>query len=137
MSCDCSHVPLHHQIKRNIKSRKIDKRKRKILVSKCTITSKGKKVKGEKFLKKVTAEIVLKQKDDKEEIIIEALLDSEMIELIMSSEFVRKNKFKKKKLDRPIYVRNMNGTLNYKGLIEYTVKVELFYKEHKEKTEIK
>ena len=44
MSCDCSHVPLHHQKenqnqkKRNIKSRKIDKRNRKMLVSKYTIT---------------------------------------------------------------------------------------------------
>jgi len=48
MSCDCSHIPLHHQKnikekekknqkKRNIKSRKIDKRK-KMLVSKHTIT---------------------------------------------------------------------------------------------------
>jgi len=45
MSCDRSHVPLHHpkekenQKKENIKSRKIDKRKRKILVFKYTITS--------------------------------------------------------------------------------------------------
>ena len=45
MSCDCSHMPLHCQIKekekskeKNIKSRELDKRK-KILVSKCTITS--------------------------------------------------------------------------------------------------
>ena len=59
-----------------------------------------------------------------------------MIELVISSEFVKKNKFKKKKLDRPIYVRNMNSILNYKESIEHTVKVELFYKEHKERTEI-
>ena len=49
MSCDYIYVPLHHQIiikgkekksqkKRNIRSRKIDKRKRKILVFKHTIT---------------------------------------------------------------------------------------------------
>ena len=44
MSCNLSHMPLHHQKekenqkKRNIKSRKIDKRKRKILVFKHTIT---------------------------------------------------------------------------------------------------
>ena len=90
-------------------------------------------MKGGKFLKEVTVKIRLKQKDDKEGIIVEALLDSRMIELVMSSEFVRKNKFKKKKLDKPIYVRNVNSTFNYKGLIEHTV---LFYKEHKERTEI-
>ena len=87
-------------------------------------------------MKKVTVKIGLKQKDDKEGIIVEALLDSGMIELVISSEFVKKNKFKKKKLDRPIYVRNMNSILNYKESIEHTVKVELFYKEHKERTEI-
>ena len=46
MSCDCGHIPLYrpkekekkNQKKRNIKSRKIDKSKRKMLVSKCTIT---------------------------------------------------------------------------------------------------
>jgi len=93
-------------------------------------------VKGGKLLKKVTVKIGLKQKNDKEGITVEVLLDSRMIELVMSSEFVRKNKFKKKKLDRPIYVRNVNSTFNYKRLIEHTVKVELFYKEHKERTEI-
>ena len=40
MSCDYNHMPFHHQKKRNIKSRKINKRKRKILVSKHTITVK-------------------------------------------------------------------------------------------------
>ena len=40
MSYDYSHMPFHHQKKRNIKSRKIDKRKRKMLVSKHTITVK-------------------------------------------------------------------------------------------------
>jgi len=53
----------------------------------------------------------------------------------MSLEFVRKNKFKKK-LARSIYVRNMDNTFNYKGTIKYTVNVELFYKEHKERAEI-
>jgi len=52
-------------------------------------------------------------------------------------EFARKNQFrKKKKLDRPIYVRNVNGIFNHEKLIEHTVEVELFYKEHKERTEI-
>jgi len=48
MSCDHSHIPLHcpkekekeNQKKRNIKSRKIDKSKRKMLVFKHTITGK-------------------------------------------------------------------------------------------------
>jgi len=33
----------------------------------------------------------------------------------MSLEFAKKNKFKKKKLERPIYVKNMDGIFNYEG----------------------
>ena len=54
----------------------------------------------------------------------------------MSSEFARKNKFKKKKLDRLIYIRNIDSTFNHEGLIEHIVKVELFYREHKERIKI-
>jgi len=56
--------------------------------------------------------------------------------LVISSEFARKNKFKTKWLERLIYVRNVDGTFNYEKLIEYTVEVELFFKEHKERTSI-
>jgi len=56
-------------------------------------------------------QIGLKQEDEEEEIVVEALLDSGATELVISSEFVRKNKFRKK-LDR------------------------LFYRGHKERTEI-
>ena len=67
---------------------------------------------------------------------VEALLDSGMTELVISLEFARKNKFKKKKLDRPIYMRNMNGIFNHEELIEHIVEVELFYKGHKERIKI-
>jgi len=62
---------------------------------------------------------------------VEVLLDSTTTGLVMSLEFVRKNKFKKKKLERPIYVK-----FNHEEPIEHTVKMELFYREHKERTEI-
>jgi len=32
---------------------------------------------------------------------------------VISLEFLRKNKFKKKKLERLIYVRNIDGTFNH------------------------
>jgi len=35
-----------------------------------------------------------------------------------------------------MYLRNMNGTFNHEELVKYMVEVELFYREHKEKTEI-
>jgi len=86
------------------------------------------------LLREVIVKIGLKQKDDEEEI-VEVLLDNKMTRLVISSKFVRKNKFKKK-LNRLIYIRNVDGTFNYGGLIEYTVEMELFYRGYKEKMEI-
>ena len=48
---------------------------------------------------------------------------------------MKKNKFKKK-LERLIYIRNVDSIFNYERPIEYTVKVELFYRGHKKRTEI-
>ncbi len=51
------------------------------------------------MLREVTVKIRLKQEDKEERIVIEVLLDSRVIGLVISSDFARKNKFKKKKLD--------------------------------------
>ena len=93
------------------------------------------KIEREKTLREVMAKIVLKQEDEGKEIIVEALLDSRTIELVISLEFTRKNKFRKK-LNKPIYVRNVDGIFSHEKLIEHTLEVELFYKGHKERTGI-
>jgi len=46
----------------------------------------------------------------------------------------RRHKFRRTKLERPVYVRNVDGTLNYAGPIVDTVEVEIFFKGHKERT---
>jgi len=61
------------------------------------------------------------------------LLNSRVKELLITQEFAKKHKFK---LERLIYIRNVNSIFNYKKPIEYTVEIELFYRRHKEKTEI-
>jgi len=66
---------------------------------------------------------------------VKELLDSKMIILVISSEFA-KNEFRKKKLNKPIYIRNVNGIFNYEGPIEHIVEVELFYRGHKKRMEI-
>ena len=66
----------------------------------------------------------LDKEEDEEEIVVEVLLDSRMTGLVMSPEFTRKNKFRKKKLDRLIYVRNIDSTLNHEGPIEYIKKIK-------------
>ena len=80
--------------------------------------------------------IGLKQKEEEEEVVTEALLDSGATGLVMSEEFARRHKFKRTKLERPVYVRNVDGTLNYMGPIVYIVEVEIFFKGHKERTSI-
>jgi len=80
--------------------------------------------------------IGLERIDMQEGITVEALLDSRATRLVMSSEFARKQGFKLKKIKRPIYVRNVDGTLNKEGPIENTVKVNIYYQGHRERMEI-
>ena len=99
-------------------------------------TKVERKEKKEKFLKEVVVKIGLKQEEEEEGVVTEALLDSGAMGLVMSEEFARKHKFKRTKLERPVYVRNIDGTLNYVGPIVDTVEVEIFFKGHKERTSI-
>jgi len=89
-----------------------------------------------KPLREVTVKIGLKRIDTQKGIMVEALLDSGATGLVMSSEFARKQCFKLKKLERLMNVRNVDGLLNKKGLIEYMVEVNIYYQEHRERMEI-
>ena len=80
--------------------------------------------------------IGLEKLDMQKRITVEALLDSGATGLVMSSEFARKQGFKLKKLERPIQMRNVDGSFNKEGPIENTVEVNVYYKEHVERTEI-
>ena len=90
--------------------------------------------KKEKVLREVIVKIGLKQEEEEEGVVTKALLDSGAIGLVMNKEFTRKHKFRKTKLEGPIYVRNVDGMLNYAGPIVDTVEVEIFFKGHKERT---
>jgi len=72
---------------------------------------------NEERLRKVTVKISLERVDTQEGVTVEALLDSGAMGLVMSSEFARKQRFKLKKIERPIYIRNVDGTLNKEGPI--------------------
>ena len=54
----------------------------------------------------------------------------------MSLEFARKQRFKLKKIQRPIYIKNVDGTFNKEGLIEHTVEVNIYYQGYRERMEI-
>ena len=93
------------------------------------------KVEG-KILREVTVKIGLERIDTQEGITVEVLLDSGATGLVMSLEFVRKQGFKLKKLERLINMRNVDGLLNKEGSIEHTVEVNIYYQDYRERTEI-
>jgi len=39
-------------------------------------------------------------------------------------------------MERPIYVRNVDGLFNKEGPIEHTIEVNIYYQEHRERMEI-
>jgi len=94
------------------------------------------KEKKEKYLREVMVKIGLKQEEKEEGIVTEALLDSGVTGLVISEKFAKKHRFRRRKLERPVYMRNVDSTLNYVGFIVDTVEVEIFFKEHKKRTSI-
>ena len=87
-------------------------------------------------MRKVTVKIGLERIDMQEGIMVEALLDSRAMRLVISSEFTRKQRFKLKKLERPMHVRNVDSLLNKEKSIEHTVEVNIYYQGHRERTKI-
>ena len=85
------------------------------------------------ILREIMVKIGLERVDIQEDITMEALLDSGITELVMSLEFARKQEFKLKKIERLIYVRNIDGTFNKE---ESIVEVNIYYQGYKERMEI-
>jgi len=84
----------------------------------------------------VSVKIGLERVDMQKGVTVEVLLDSGAIGLVISSEFVRKQGFKLKKIKRLIYIRNVDSSFNKKRPIEHIVEVNIYYQGHREKTEI-
>jgi len=87
-------------------------------------------------LREVIVKIGLKQEEEKEEIVVKALLDSRAMRLVMSKEFARKYKFRRTKLEKPIYIKNIDRMLNYVRPIIDTMEIDLVFKEHKKRISV-
>ena len=88
------------------------------------------------MLREVIVKIGLERIDMQEKVTVKALLNSGAIGLVMSLEFARKQEFKLKKIKNPIYVKNIDRMFNKEELIENTVEVNIYYQEHRKRTEI-
>ena len=64
---------------------------------------------------------------------VEVLLDSRVMGLVISLEFARKQGFKLKKIERLIYVKDVDSSFNKERPIEYMVEVNIYYQGHREK----
>jgi len=75
----------------------------------------------------VTVKIGIERVDMQEGIMVKVLLDNSATGVVISLEFARKQEFKLKKMKRPIYVRNMDGSFNKKEPIKHMVEVNIYY----------
>ena len=80
--------------------------------------------------------IGLERINTQKRVTVEALLNSRTMKLVISLEFAKKWKFKLKKIERPIYMRSINGTFNKKELIKHMVEVNIYYQRYRERIKI-
>jgi len=69
-------------------------------------------------------------------ITIKALLNSGTTGMFIDKRIAARHGFKLQKSERPIMVRNINGTNNSKGVITYQIEVNIYYKGHVERMRI-
>ena len=85
-----------------------------------------------KPLREVWMNVGIEKVDMHEGRTVRALLDSGAMGLFMSKGLAQKGGYKLMKLDRPLQVRNVDGTGNSGGAIMHEVEVNMFYKGHVE-----
>jgi len=85
------------------------------------------------MLREVWLNIGVEKIDIHKGVMIKVLLDSNTIEMFMDKQIVARHGFKLQKLERPIAVRNIDGTNNSREAITYQVKCNVFYKDHMER----
>jgi len=86
-----------------------------------------------KILREVWLDIGIKKVDMHEGVTVKALLDSSVTGMFMDREMAKKYGFKMTKLERPLKVKNVDGTENSRGNITHQVEVNVFYKNHVER----
>ena len=77
--------------------------------------------------------IGIEKLDTHESITVKALLDSGATEMFMDKKMAVKHGFRLQKLERPVAVRNIDGTNNSERAIIHQVEVNVYYKSHVER----
>ena len=85
------------------------------------------------MLREVWLNIGVEKLDTHEGVTVKVLLDSGAMGMFMDKRAAAKHGFMLQKLERPIIVRNVDGTNNSGGAITYQVEVNVYYKGHVER----
>jgi len=86
-----------------------------------------------KMLREVWMNIGVEKLNTYEGVTVKALLDSGATGIFMDKRMAARHGFKLQKLERPIVVRNIDGTNNSGGVIIHQVEVNVYYKGHVER----
>jgi len=87
-----------------------------------------------KMLREVWLNIRIEKMDIHKGIMVKVLLDSGTTEMFIDRKMAARHGFKLQRLERPVVVRNIDGTNNSAGVITYQVEVNVYYKNHMERT---
>ena len=88
------------------------------------------------MLKKVWLNIGIEKIDTHEGITVKALLDSSTTGMFIDRKITARHSFKLQRLERPVVVKNVDGTNNSTGAITHQVEVNVYYKNHVERMKI-
>ena len=89
-----------------------------------------------KMPREVQLNIEVEKIDIHKDITVKALLDSSTTEMFIDRKIVAEYGFRLQKLERPVTVRNVDGTNNSRGAITHQVEVNMYYKSHVERMRI-
>jgi len=86
-----------------------------------------------KILREVWMDIGIEKVDIHKGVMVKVLLDSGTMGMFMDQKMAAKYGFRLQKLERPIMVRNVDGTNNSAGAITHQVEANVYYKSHVER----
>ena len=89
-----------------------------------------------KILREVQTNIGIEKIDIHKGATVKVLLDSRATEVFMDRKMAAKYSFRLQKLERPLMVKNVDGTYNSRGAIIHQVEVNMYYKNHVERIRI-
>jgi len=88
------------------------------------------------MLKEVWLDIGIEKTDTHKGVTIKVLLDSGVTEIFIDRKTAAKHGFRLQKLERPVRVKNVDGTYNSGEAITYEMEVNMYYKSHVERMRI-